>query len=64
MWYKSGKYSLYLERGKAKLYNDNKIEFIGNDYTGIRMFIQASNNDPKVRERFKTQLEKRNYLRI
>lgn len=59
MWYKHNKYSLHLERGKAKFYNKDKIEFIGNDYTGIRMFIQASNNDPKVIKKFQSQLDKR-----
>ena len=63
MWYKYGKCLLNLSRGKARFYDNNKVAFIGNDYTGIRLFIEASDNNPGVREKFKSQLEKRDTLR-
>ena len=62
MWYKHDKYLLELSGGKAKFYNNNKVAFIGNDYTGIRMFIEASDNDPIIKKKFKNQLEKRQFL--
>jgi len=64
MWYKHGKYLLEVSRGKAKLYDNNKVAFIGNDYTGIRLFIEASDNDPEIRKKFSAQLEKRDSLRL
>ena len=59
MWYRHDKLSLELVDGKAKLYNDNKIMFIGGGYAGITMFINESKNHPDVKSMFKSQLEKR-----
>ena len=62
MWYEHGKYLLEVSRGKAKFFDNKKVAFIGNDYTGIRTFIEASNNVPIIKEKFKNQLEKRQSL--
>ena len=62
MWYKHNEYLLEVTRGKARFYNNNRVAFIGNDYTGIRMFIEASDNNLDVIGKFSEQLEKRESL--
>lgn len=44
---------------KAKLYQDDKLIFMGDGYKAILQFIRLSDNAPEVLERFKAQLEMR-----
>lgn len=44
---------------KAKLYQDNRLIFMGDGYKAILQFIRLSNNAPEVMERFRAQLEMR-----
>ena len=59
VWYKYDKYSLELIGGKGRFYDDGKVVFIGDGFSSIKMFVNASGNDPKVRKRFKSQLQMR-----
>ena len=59
MWYEHQEYKLELLYGKAKFYDKGQLMFKGDGYTGLQMFIRASNNNPEVMEKFKSQLRMR-----
>lgn len=60
MIYRHGSLLLDLNNSnKAKLYDDNKLMFMGDGYRAITMFVRATGNDPDVRERFASQLKMR-----
>lgn len=44
---------------KAKLYDNNKLMFIGDGYRAITMFVRASGDDPTVKGWFESQLKMR-----
>ena len=59
MWYEHEEYKLELLYGKAKFYDKGQLMFKGDGYTGLQMFIKASDNNTKVMEKFKSQLRMR-----
>ena len=44
---------------KGKLYVNGWLRFMGDHYVAIQMLLRFSENHPDVREKFKTQLERR-----
>lgn len=57
--YKYETYTFEHGNNKGTLYNNGKIMFMGNGWSGILAFLNATNNAPEVREMFKAQLEQR-----
>jgi hypothetical protein len=50
---------LEVNNNTGTLYKDNKLVFRGDSYISIKMFITESDNDPNVKDRFKSQLSMR-----
>jgi hypothetical protein len=50
---------LRIENGKACLYNNNRVLFIGFPYTAMKMMYRLSGDDSEVYEMFKAQFELR-----
>ena len=48
---------LVLDKGQGIVYNNDRLVFKGNLITSIRLFIQETNNDEGVVEKFRKQLE-------
>jgi len=44
---------------KSRLYQDDKLVFMGDGYKAILQFIRLSDNAPEVMEKFRAQLEMR-----
>ena len=60
MVHKHGALTLDLNNSnKAKLYENNKLMFLGDGYRAITMFIRATGNDPDVKSIFASQLKMR-----
>ena len=60
MVHKHGALTLDLTNSnKAKLYDNNKLVFMGDGYRAITMFIRATGDDPNVRSKFASQLKMR-----
>ena len=49
---------------KSILYKNGKVLFIGNSWSGILIFLDATNNAPNVYSMFKQQLETREQLKF
>ena len=49
---------------KSILYKNGKVLFIGNSWSGILQFLDATNNSPSVYSMFKQQLETREQLKF
>ena len=62
LYYDHGEYRLELESATGILYKGNKLLFKGFSYEAINWFINASGNDPKIRDKFKSQLKMRQEL--
>ena len=48
---------------RSILYKDGWILFMGNSWSGILQFLEATDNAPEVREMFKQQLEQREIIK-
>lgn len=48
---------------KGTLYNNGKIMFMGNSWSGILEFLRHTENAPEVRAMFKAQLEQREQIK-
>ena len=60
MVHKHGAFILDLNSSsKAKLYENNKLMFLGDGYRAITMFIRATGNNPDVKSLFESQLKMR-----
>ena len=60
--YNYGEYKLELESATGVLYRGEKLLFKGFSYEAIRWFINASGDDPKIKEKFRNQLKMRQEL--
>ena len=47
------------DTAKSRLYQDDRLIFMGDGYRAILQFIRLSNNAPEVMEKFRAQLEMR-----
>lgn len=59
MIYTHNNHKLVLDKGKGKVYTNDKIVFIGFSYTAIITFIKQTDNHPDVVEKFYKQLNMR-----
>ena len=48
---------------RSILYKDGWILFMGNSWSGILQFLQATDNAPEVQAMFKQQLEQREVIK-
>ena len=62
LYYNYGDYKLELENATGVLYRGEKLLFKGFSYEAIRWFISASGNDPKIKDKFRSQLKMRQEL--
>lgn len=51
-------------QNKSTLYKDGKIMFMGNSWSGILSFINATDNAPEVRKMFQAQLDTREEYKL
>ena len=47
------------DNGRSKFYINGGLRFMGDPYSAMKMFIDASNNHPEVLKMFQKQLEQR-----
>ena len=59
MIYKVEQYVLELINGTGTLYDQNKLLLRGDGYLCIKHLLHLTNNNQKVRDKFKAQLEMR-----
>ena len=62
LYYNYGDYKLELENATGVLYRGEKLLFKGFSYEAIRWFINVSGNNPKIRNKFRSQLKMRQEL--
>ena len=60
MIYRHGSLLLDMDNSnKARLYENDKLMFMGDGYRAITMFVRATGDDPEVKAKFANQLKMR-----
>ena len=52
-----------MDRDKCVIFVDNKLNFKGDGYLGIKMFLNFCDNDPQMSKIFEKQLKMREQIR-
>jgi len=63
MIYEHKNIRMEMDRDKCVIFVDDKLNFKGDGYLGIKMFLNYCNNDPKMSKIFSKQLKMRQQIK-